>query len=1200
MSKSPFILFFILKIPRQTTLLARNLEFLLDSVLFVDFGKFFLLTKHLILAQGQVESIARKSPKELTALFEHISGSEQFKEEYDRLLRDRDHAKEHANFMEKKRKGLKVEQREYKEQKKEAEKHAKMAEQLAELKLTYILFQLYHLANDMKAVQDSISARRKDLGEVTTRIIGGKAELDKLRAAQAAATKAFDALERRLAQQRKKAESDRTDSTVKENERRHLARKVAQLTQELEEAEEMHEKAKVKCQQLQRDLETLDEAEATFMKEQEEAMKLVESNKLTEAQLREFAELKDAARTQTSQQRAELLALNREQNADISLLEESYQPSIADYEAKLQILEEEELPSAKLNAETQKRRLQALELEHTQYDEELTRIAQQNRATIDEKQKVEEELAQVQEELKQARVDINETERQAKMDDCVATMKRLFAGVYGRVIDLIQPTQDRYRIAISVALGANMDAIVVADKATAINCIQYMKEQRIGIATFLPMDSLHSKVAYDELRVLEAGAVKPVFDIIKFDKLYHSAMEYVCGSTLVCASLEKARQFAFHNVNNKRYKVVTFDGMLISKSGLMTGGTLGGHAGANGKGDSRSQRWEMKAVSELKTKRDALILRLQDLNGAMRSVTRERELQTNIATTRAKIETVKADLSAANAKVASLEKKIKEDTKKLAVKRAEADEANQSIDARLPEIGVLNASIADVEDEIFANFSKKVGIPNLREWEETRLVRLKLLAEKGLTFKTQRARIQNLLDYATQQEKRMNESTALRKTLDEAIARQKKIDEELSKLSVSAKQSDADRAEENEEYESKKAESNKAEADLRAALRNAEEREKLKDAIMKAVHSKEASLKQLQDKRHQVLESARNDDIALPTLDEEGNPKKSLKKSKTGKKGAKKRSRKDSDEEEGEEEEEDGDDEEEENEENVERMDVDDEETPELKSTQSMSIHEIEDRRRKESEIVVDFSELGEEYKSAKTTSQREEKLATLAADIQNVGAQLQSIAPNYRANTRLGEVGDSIDQVETEIENAHTRAQDFRSRYVDIREQRNRLFVSTFEKINDKINDVYKALTGGFGQAHLESSVDAPYSNPITYSLAPKSKAFTDIQHLSGGEQSVAALALLFAIQSVHPSPFFVLDEVDAALDSDNVGVVAEYFKTRSTDLQFIVISLKDKCFEKADALVGVCQDRSEATSRSITLDLNRICGGGYRPVHI
>lgn len=104
-----------------------------------------------------------------------------------------------------------------------------------------------------------------------------------------------------------------------------------------------------------------------------------------------------------------------------------------------------------------------------------------------------------------------------------------------------------------------------------------------------------------------------------------------------------------------------------------------------------------------------------------------------------------------------------------------------------------------------------------------------------------------------------------------------------------------------------------------------------------------------------------------------------------------------------------------------------------------------------------------------------------------------------------------------------------------------------------------------------------------------PPLKRFRDMEHLSGGEKTIAALALLFAIHSYQPSPFFVLDEVDAALDNANVERVLNYIiKHRRPGMQFIVISLKTGLFQGSDALVGVYRDQGVNSSRCLTLDVS------------
>lgn len=96
-------------------------------------------------------------------------------------------------------------------------------------------------------------------------------------------------------------------------------------------------------------------------------------------------------------------------------------------------------------------------------------------------------------------------------------------------------------------------------------------------------------------------------------------------------------------------------------------------------------------------------------------------------------------------------------------------------------------------------------------------------------------------------------------------------------------------------------------------------------------------------------------------------------------------------------------------------------------------------------------------------------------------------------------------------------------------------------------------------------------------------------MEHLSGGEKTMAALALLFAVHSYQPSPFFVLDEVDAALDNTNVARIANYIREHAAPgMQFIVISLKTGLFQTSEALVGIYRDQAANSSKALTLDVS------------
>lgn len=126
----------------------------------------------------------------------------------------------------------------------------------------------------------------------------------------------------------------------------------------------------------------------------------------------------------------------------------------------------------------------------------------------------------------------------------------------------------------------------------------------------------------------------------------------------------------------------------------------------------------------------------------------------------------------------------------------------------------------------------------------------------------------------------------------------------------------------------------------------------------------------------------------------------------------------------------------------------------------------------------------------------------------------------------------------------------------------------------------------------------DEPYLDGIKYHAMPPLKRFRDMEHLSGGEKTMAALALLFAVHSYQPSPFFVLDEVDAALDNANVSKIANYIRDHAgPGMQFIVISLKTGLFQGSEALVGIYRDQGANSSKALTLDVSCSRSSGLAP---
>jgi ABC-type multidrug transport system ATPase subunit len=127
------------------------------------------------------------------------------------------------------------------------------------------------------------------------------------------------------------------------------------------------------------------------------------------------------------------------------------------------------------------------------------------------------------------------------------------------------------------------------------------------------------------------------------------------------------------------------------------------------------------------------------------------------------------------------------------------------------------------------------------------------------------------------------------------------------------------------------------------------------------------------------------------------------------------------------------------------------------------------------------------------------------------------------------------------------------------------------FNIINSKLIEMYRLLTkGGDAELELADSLD-PFNEGITFTVRPNRKCWKSMGNLSGGEKTLSSLSLIFALHHYKPSPLYVMDEIDAALDFRNVSVIAEYIKERTKDSQFMIISLRNQMFELANELIGI-----------------------------
>uniref|UniRef100_A0A9J8DEV9 Structural maintenance of chromosomes protein n=1 Tax=Cyprinus carpio carpio TaxID=630221 RepID=A0A9J8DEV9_CYPCA len=1049
--------------------------------------------RNFLVFQGAVESIAMKNPKERTTLFEEISRSGELAQEYDRRKKEMVKAEEDTQFNYHRKKNIAAERKEAKQEKEEAERYQRLKDEVVRAHVQLQLFKLYHNEAEIEKLNRELSQRnreiekdRKKMDHVEEELKEKKKELGRMMRDQQNVEKEIKEKDAELNQKRPQY------IKAKEN-TAHKIKKLEVARKSLQNAQKMYKKRKADIEELDREQGAVEMARQEFEERmEEEAQSQGQDLTLEENQVSRTELLKEEASKRAATLAQELEKFNRDQKAD---------------QDRLDLEERKKIETEKIREiEENQKRIEKLEdyiatsrcfKDHYKMNKELTEEVELAKRRIDE---INMELNQ---QLGDARIDRQENSRQQRKAEIMESIKRLYPGsVYGRLIDLCQPTQKKYQIAVTKVLGKNMDAIIVDSEKTGRDCIQYIKEQRGEPETFLPLDYLEVKPTDEKLRELRGA--KLVIDVIRYEPPHiKKALQYACGNALVCENVEDARRIAFGGPY--RHKTVALDGTLFQKSGVISGGASDLKA--------KARRWDEKAVDKLKEKKEKLTEELKEQMKAKRKEAELRQVQSQAHGLQMRLKYSQSDLEQTKTRHLSLNMQEKSKLEsELANFGPRINDIKRIIQSRERDITELRDRMNLVEDEVFVEFCQEIGVRNIREFEEEKVKRQNEIAKKRLEFETQKTRLAIQLDYEKNQlkedqEKVMMWEQTVKKDENE-IERLKKeehrhmkiIDETMAQLQDLKNQHLTKKGEVNDK--------NREMEEIRKKLGSAN---KELTQLQKEVTAIETKLEQKRSDRHNLLQACKMQDIKLP-----------------------------------------------------------------LKSGTMDDIN-----------IHTDLSDaLSEEEIKA--------EMNTLQQRLNEQQSILQRIsAPNMKAMEKLESVRDKFQETSDEFEAARKRAKKAKQAFEQIKKERFDRFNACFESVATNIDEIYKALSrNSSAQAFLgPENPEEPYLDGINYNCVAPGKRFRPMDNLSGGEKTVAALALLFAIHSYKPAPFFVLDEIDAALDNTNIGKVANYIKDQSVqNFQAIVISLKEEFYTKADSLIGVYPEQGDCViSKVLTFDLSQ-----------
>ncbi len=166
----------------------------------------------------------------------------------------------------------------------------------------------------------------------------------------------------------------------------------------------------------------------------------------------------------------------------------------------------------------------------------------------EKKQHINQELEKIREELQKGSGFIQQNRRERENAEVLRTMTKSFNGIYGVMTDLVKARQQKYNLALAVALGTNFDAVVVQNKDVAIKCMKHMREVRKGRMTFIPLEDVQSSPVPQYLRAL-GGSAHPIMDHCDYDEQFEKAISYALWNTVVVNTLSEARKIAYGRRN---------------------------------------------------------------------------------------------------------------------------------------------------------------------------------------------------------------------------------------------------------------------------------------------------------------------------------------------------------------------------------------------------------------------------------------------------------------------------------------------------------------------------------------------------------------------------------------------------------------------------------------------------------------------------
>lgn len=667
----------------------------------------------------------------------------------------------------------------------------------------------------------------------------------------------------------------------------------------------------------------------------------------------------------------------------------------------------------------------------------------------------------------------------------VMEQKEKNKGIIGVVADIIK-TKKQYETAIETALGGTIQNIVTDNEETAKGLITFLKQNKFGRATFLPLSAISGRdIKVDNTLASEKGAIGFANQLIECDSEFYELARYLLGRILVVDNIDNA--LAIARRHNHSVRIVTLEGDMLSPGGSMSGGAFKNSSNLLGR---------RREIEELET----------SVAGNEKKL---KSLETELSNARDKLSVVRNELE--QLKTELQEKQLAENTSSMNLEAAERkqEELNRAYTNSKRESEEIEVSVLQINAEIDAC---KIALAESERHD-------KELTDK---INSDNAKIeQNKAELAARQaeaEKRHIELANFSQQDTFAEENIKRVLREISRLNEEADEIKDSLGSADDEIREKKENIAKIGETIAAA--------EAKIAEYAGITAKEREERdKVQEKQRELF--TRREEISgrINTLDKE-----------------------------------------------CLRI------SSRIEKIETMRDERIDYMWNEYELTLIRAAELRDE--SLNNSDVLRKSITVLKADIKKLGDVNVNAIEDYK------EISERYIFLKTQHDDLIT-ARDTLIKVIDELDTGMRTqFIEKFQEIKVEFDKVFKELFGGGrGTLELEEDVDILEAG-IKIISQPPGKKLQNMMQLSGGEKALTAISLLFAIQNLKPSPFCLLDEIEAALDDSNVVRYAKYLHKLTKNTQFIVITHRRGTMAAADRLYGITM-QEKGVSTLVSVDL-------------